>query len=337
VQQDPAKTELCVIVQDTGPGIREDDRQRIFEAFERLDYTGVGIEGSGLGLNISIQTAQLLGGSIAVDSTVGEGSAFTVTLPLRSVSEESVAVGDKQSVDILFIDDDAILLDLVSRITTHEGMRPQTCSRPSDALQLLQERRFDIIFTDIQMPDLNGFALVERIRTAGFEGAETVPIIGLSARSQLSQEEYKAAGFSGFLFKPFTFDQLIGAIIHYTGKSVADRPTSSEETKNFSKLVEWASGDWEMGKEILRTFIADHQQNCHLLEQAFDADDWETIRNISHKMLPSMKMIFADRLVQLLEQYNSGSREKEHQALLLDLIRESIREASRFINKHVKD
>ncbi|MDR2804886.1 MAG: response regulator [Dysgonamonadaceae bacterium] len=339
LRNDPDKTELHIAVQDTGPGIREEDRQRIFEAFKRLDYTGSGVEGFGLGLNISIKMAQLLGGSITVDSTVGKGSVFTIVLPLYSIHPDETLPATNRSVDILFIDDDPIQLDLVSRITGREGMRPHTCSRSLDALQLLQEKHFDIIFSDIQMPDMNGFELVERIRMADFAGAKTIPIIGLSANSYVSQARFKKVGFSAFLVKPFTFDQLIQTILHYTAEQPAKDSENLEKQKpkGFEKLIAFAGDDEEAGKAIIRSFIANNQKNYQRLEQAFDADDWKTIRNVSHKMLPLMKMISDGTLITLLEKYNAGSQDKENQTLVLHLIEETIREAEQFINKHIKD
>jgi signal transduction histidine kinase/ActR/RegA family two-component response regulator len=332
----PERPQLLIAVQDTGPGIREDDRQHIFEAFKRLDYTGSEIEGLGLGLNISIKMAELLGGSITVDSTPGKGSLFTVRLPLCPFNQSI----PHQPIHILFIDDDTIQLDLVSRMTEREGMKPYACSHSRDALQILQEQQFDIIFSDIQMPDINGFALAERIRTAGFEGAKTIPLIGLSARSHISQEQYKKAGFSDFLLKPFTSSQLIQTILLHTGygtmEKIDERNDPTEPALGFARLIEPAGDDRKAGKAILRSFIADNKKNYRQLKQAFATDDWETIHQIAHKMMPLMKMISADSLTLLLEKYNAGSRDKESQTLFLNLIRETIREAIRFTNKYIK-
>ncbi|MDR0542028.1 MAG: hybrid sensor histidine kinase/response regulator, partial [Dysgonamonadaceae bacterium] len=337
LREDPEQTELSIVVQDTGPGIKEEDRQRIFEPFKRLDYTGSGVEGFGLGLNISIKMAQLLGGSVSVDSTVGEGSAFTIRLPLYPVRPAENQPFAKRSVDILFVDDDTVQLDLVSRITEREGMKPHICSCSSDALQLLQEKHFDIVFSDIQMPDMNGFELVERIRMADFDGAKTIPVIGLSADSYVSQVRYKKAGFTAFLFKPFTSNQLIQTIHQYAGDEPINSPVDATKANGFEQLMEFAGDDREAGKSIIRSFIADSQKNSRLLEQAFTSGDWASVRNVSHKMLPLMKMISGDPLVSLLEKYNAGSHDKENQALLLSLVKDIIQQAEQFISKHIKN
>jgi signal transduction histidine kinase/DNA-binding response OmpR family regulator len=331
LQEDSESAQLLISVQDTGPGIREADRQRIFEAFQRLEYTGAEIEGLGLGLNISLRLAERLGGAITVDSgPAGEGSVFTLRLPLTpfypTVGEEPVR--------ILFIDDDPIQLDLVFRMTEREGMQPHICSHSLDALQVLQEKPFDIIFSDIQMPDIDGFELARRIRSAGFAGATTIPIIGLSAHSHVSQERYAAAGFSGFLFKPFTSDQLIQIILYHTHRTEKEATpclARPQPAQGFARLIEPAGDDKAAAKAILHTFIADNKQNCRRLEQAFADDDWATVRQIAHKMTAVMKMISAEPLLALLEQYNAGRPDKENRALCIRLIRKTLREAAQFI------
>jgi CheY-like chemotaxis protein/anti-sigma regulatory factor (Ser/Thr protein kinase) len=327
--------ELLIAVRDTGPGIKEQDKKQIFEAFKRLDYTGRDIEGFGLGLNISHKMAQLLGGSISVDSSLGKGSVFTVNLPLHkmnpAVSQPVKRLSNSRPVQILFIDDDTIQLDLVSKITEREGMTPHTCSHSLEALNLLQKGHFDIVFSDIQMPDMNGFELVGRIRRSDFDGAATIPVIGLSANSYMSQATYKEAGFTSFLVKPFTSGQLVETIYHYTTGS--ERPaveTAPKKNQGFEALIEFAGDDPQAGKSIILSFVTETEKSYKLLAQAFADNDWETVRHLSHKMLPLMKMISANELVSLLESYAAGGQDK-NKALLLKLIQENIQAASKFI------
>jgi signal transduction histidine kinase/CheY-like chemotaxis protein len=332
--RDKQQTRLVISAQDTGPGIKEQDKKQIFDAFKRLDYTGKGIEGFGLGLNISHKLAQLLGGAITVDSTMGKGSVFTITLPLQAmqpaVAQSVTKQPDAHPLRVLFIDDDIIQLDLLSKVTEREGMIPHTCSNSLEALDLLQKEPFDIVFSDIQMPDMNGFELVERIRLSNFEDAKTIPVIGLSANSYVSEAKYKEAGFSAFLVKPFTFDRLIHTIYEYTGTENVDT-VAVPGKKGFEVLIEFAGGDLSAGKSIIRSFIRETEKNQALLEQAFAAGDWETIRNISHKMLPLMKMISAKQLVSLLQNYAAGNQDHEEKNLLLNLIKDTITDADTFL------
>ena len=329
------KPELVISVQDDGPGIKEEDQRRIFNAFKRLDYTGQGVEGFGLGLNIASKMTQLLGGDISVESTVGKGSLFTITLPIYFISPVITKPvrkpEEKRPVQVLFIDDDPIQRDLLSKITQREGMIPHTCSSAREALNTLQNEHFDIIFSDIRMPDITGFELVKQIRSSDFEGAETVPVIGLSAESNVSEARYKGAGFSDFLVKPFTFDQLIRMIHRYTGNAPVPQPAVSEKNRNFESLIAFAGDDPQAGKSIIRSFITETEKNYQALEQAFLENDWETIRDVAHKMLPLAKMISARQLVLLLQHYADGMRTKDDKAQLMSLIWENIQAADQFI------
>jgi signal transduction histidine kinase/CheY-like chemotaxis protein len=324
------KTKLLLSIKDTGPGIKEQDKDRIFQEFERLDYTGRNIEGSGLGLSISNKLAQLLGGSIAVDSTLGKGSIFTLTIPLEDIKSEKKYYG-KNRLKILFIDDDIVQLNLLTEWLKREEMILHTCSNALEALQIVQKEHFDIVFSDIQMPNMNGIELVERIRMSSFEKARTMPIVALSANSHLTEGRYREAGFSAFLAKPFTSQQLFDLIYQYTGKENATGENDSAyKEKGFNALIAFAGNDSGAEKSIMRSFIEETKKNYALLEHAFKNQKWETVKNIAHKMLPIMKMISAKKLIPLLEDYERGSRSQENKLLLLKLIREKIQEAESF-------
>ena len=330
------RPELVISVKDTGPGIREEDQQQIFNAFKRLDYTGEGIEGFGLGLNIASKMTRLLSGDISVESTVGKGSLFTVTLPVYFISPViSQPVDEPEEehpVQVLFIDDDPIQRDLLSKIAQRAGMIPHACASAQEALNTLQKQHFDVIFSDIRMPDMTGFELVKQIRALDFEGAEVVPVIGFSAEANVSETRYKNAGFSVFLVKPFTFDQLIRMIRQYTGQIPVSPPVIPEKNRNFESLIAFAGDDPQAGKSIIRSFITETEKNYYLLKQAFSENDWETIQHVAHKMLPLAKMISAHQLVVLLRHYADGMRSKDDRTQLLSLIWENIQAANQFIS-----
>jgi len=328
------------------PGIKEKDKTKIFEEFRRLEYTGVGIEGLGLGLNISNKLAQLLGGAIEIDSTYGKGSVFTVRMPLQldqNNKEEKTKkkqnhpkkTQKNESIDknikILFIDDDPIQLNLLAELMKREGLVPYLCSNAWDALLLIQKEQFDIIFSDIQMAGMNGFELAERIRAASFAPSSQVPVIGLSANSNMPESKFKEAGFSGFLPKPFTSEQLFEVIRLQTSLIHKNKESYPSENKGFVALTQFAGNDASAAKTIIDSFITENKKNLELLETAFEKEDWKTIADISHKMIALMKMIAAEELVALLQEYENGSQSKENKLPLLALIRNKIEDAETFI------
>ena len=350
LNEEKRNASLVVSVKDTGPGIKEEDKEIVFEEFKRLNYSNSGIEGTGLGLNISIKLAQLLGGSIDLDSAVGKGSIFTITIPLHPLidaesfaKEKSIHISDqrnalpmkeidKSQLRILFIDDDVVHLNLLAELLKQEGVIPHLCSSSLEALDLLQEERFDIIFSDIQMPDMNGFELVECIRMSDFDGSVTIPIIGLSANSHLSESKYKEAGFCEFLAKPFVPEQLFEIIYKYTGKGNLKLEDVSFSEKNvFASLLRFAGGDPNAEKLIMQSFVDESKKNIVLLTQAFNETNWQAVEKLAHKIRPLMRMIAAPKIIFILEEYEGGSQSKENESVLLNLIWEKIEEAEEFL------
>ena len=339
---------LIMSVRDTGSGIKEEDKAKVFEEFRRL-HSSAGTEGSGLGMNIAQKLSQLLGGTIELESTLGKGSVFTVKIPLlpfRAHENGSTTNGQlektsvwenkkiNKKIKILFIDDDIVQLNLLSELMKRENLNAYTCSNAIEALQLIQKEQFDIIFSDIQMSDMNGFELVERIRSATFSNSSNIPVIGLSANSHISEAKYKEAGFSGFLSKPFTSNQLFEIILSYVAVDKKHTEGSSlEKNEGFAMLTQFAGNDTDAASTIIHSFIDENNKNIVVLEEAFEKEDWETIAGVSHKMVPLMKMISARELVSLLQEYENGSQSKENKKLLLDHIKGTIEEAEEFLNK----
>jgi signal transduction histidine kinase/CheY-like chemotaxis protein len=341
MEKDKNKTYLILSVKDTGPGIKEKDKEKIFNEFYRLEYIGVGIEGLGLGLNISNKLVQLLGGAIEIDSTFGKGSIFTVRIPLqpydnKEEKQKTNLPGNKKikenllldkNVKILFIDDDIVLLNLLWELMKREGLISYICSNALDALQLIQTKSFDIIFSDIQMTDMNGFELVERIRSATSDSSFHIPVIGLSANSNIQESQFKEAGFSDFLSKPFTSEQLFEMIKLHTSPIHENKKAFSSGKEGFIMLTQFAGNDTKVAKSIIELFINENKKNLEILKTAFEKEDWKTIAAISHKMIALMKIIAAKELVAILQEYENGCQSKENELPLLKLIEEKIQEA----------
>ncbi len=335
------QSQLVLSVKDNGPGIKEENMALLFQEFQRFNNS---VEGYGLGLPITERLTKALGGSITVDSSLGKGSDFTVTIPLfptdeitnkKNISGGNSGIGieipaiatDKR---ILFIDDDIIQLNLYSELLKQKGFSPIISSASGEALNLLQKIRFDIVFSDIQMPDMNGFELVEHIRNSSFEGASSIPIVALSA-VPIPEQRLLEAGFSGFLSKPFTSKQLFFVIEQFLANQLSLENSSYENNnKGFYSLIEFASDDKNAARAILQTFIDESKKNIELLKKAYQNDDWEEIKQISHKMLPTMKMISAKEIICILQEHQNNNRKKENETILLDLICEEIEKAEEF-------
>ncbi|HIZ05610.1 MAG TPA: hybrid sensor histidine kinase/response regulator, partial [Candidatus Phocaeicola gallistercoris] len=201
-------------VSDTGCGMTQQEQERIFQAFTRLK-NAQGQEGFGLGLSITQKLVELLNGSIKIESTPGKGSTFTITLPLRE-SKEQLAndlPSDNITTDIriLMIDDDRIQLNLTETMihtlcnkqNSDKSPTIYCCQTKEEVFNLLKTTSFDLILTDIQMPGMNGFELLNALRYSGIPGINEIPVVAITARSDMNESDFRAKGFAGCLFKPF--------------------------------------------------------------------------------------------------------------------------------------
>lgn len=335
---------LQISVKDTGPGIRKEHQEIIFDEFRRLDFHQGTTEGSGLGLTITKKLVNRLNGTISVVSDLGKGSEFIVKLPLKKTEKKQYDNNDvtplpvhqttqsKGGKKILFIDDDIIQLNLYSELLKDEGFQTTICQNSLDALSLIQTNQFNLIFSDIQMPDMNGFELVERIRMGTFAGAQIVPVIALSGSSKVSEQKFEEAGFSAFISKPFTSESILKIVHYFLGGEDYQHPSQTEKKeKGFAALMEFASEDVEAGKAIVHSFIVESNKNIEVITEALAGNDWNSIKKTTHKMLPLMRMVSTDELVSVLVELENGSTDHEKVNRLIQLTKEQVHAAKEFL------
>ena len=237
---------LKLSVIDTGKGMEPGDRERIFQEFTRLPGAQ-GEEGFGLGLSIVRMLVQLLEGRIEVDSALGKGSTFTLRVPLYPVAldNDTSALNDQTSGDpqtqipalhILLIDDDRIQLTLTAAMLAQSGITSVTCLQLDELLEALRTDTFDVLLTDVQMPAMNGFDLLNLLRASNIPQAKTIPVVAVTARSDMKREEFLQHGFAGSLHKPFTVNELLTEI-GVLQADIATVDTAPSSALNFSALT----------------------------------------------------------------------------------------------------
>lgn len=207
-----------IAVADTGPGISGAQQGRLFQAFAQVDASTVRkFGGTGLGLAICRQLATLMGGDIRLSSREGEGSVFTVSVPLPEAVAAQPAEPDTVDVSlaglrILVADDNAINLAVARAILEAFGASLATAGNGAEALDLLRREPVDLVLMDIHMPIMDGFEALTRLR-AGEGGPNDVPVIALTADAMTGAiEALLAAGFDGVAPKPINPQQLVGMI-----------------------------------------------------------------------------------------------------------------------------
>lgn len=270
---------LHISVLDTGMGIGLEEKKRIFGAFERLDNAR-NIPGFGLGLAITARLVSLMQGHVEVESVPGEGSRFSVFLPMLPAGhpvcpEEKFSPVCELPVDIrvLVIDDNSIQLGVISRMLSRSQIHCDCCSDVRELMDCLNKQKYDLLLTDIQMPGTNGFSVLELLRTSNIPRAWEIPVIAITARSD-KKGEYLTAGFADCLYKPFSEEELLAAV------SQMDRPA-------FAAIME---GE-ENVEEMLDLFIKDTMGELAGIRDAFSTGDYKKLGSIIHKAAPLWEMI----------------------------------------------
>jgi len=207
-----------VEVLDTGLGLTEQELSRLFEPFQRLRAEGSGVEGTGIGLALSRRLAQAMSGDITVRSTPGEGSTFTVTIRRSATAlvlatepaREGQTQQEQQAVaaTVLYIEDNPVnALVMQAMLTRIPGLEMLHAEDGEPGLALALTRTPQLILTDIQMPGMDGFALLQQLRC--HEATRHIPVVAITAdATATSLERGRAAGFDGYLTKPVQMDEL---------------------------------------------------------------------------------------------------------------------------------
>ena len=312
-------SKLTIAIADTGKGMASEDRERIFQEFTRLSGAQ-GEEGFGLGLSIVKKLVTLLEGTIDVQSTLGKGSCFTVTLPLypvgksiaesestesenADITEESAVIPPMKVIRVLLIDDDRIQLNLTAAMLKQHGIDAVCCEQLEQLIEQLRSSVFDVLLTDIQMPAINGFDLVKLLRASNIPQAKTIPVIAVTARSEMDKAALHEHGFAGCLHKPFTVKELLMTVNE--GQLSADEAHITEDMAtagiNFSALTAYSEDDPEAASSIIQTFIEETGKNIERMQQALNDKEVDGIAAMAHKLLPLFTMIGVDEAIPLLE------------------------------------
>ena len=360
IQVDYEQNRFTFRVEDTGCGMSIQEQQRVFQAFTRLQ-SAQGQEGFGLGLSITKKLVELLNGEIAIESAPGKGSMFQVVLFLPKVTKAPITQvetlsDDKKQWRILLIDDDRIQLNLTEVMIydlfnhAQHNIPPviKCCTQPEELFKLIASETFDIVFTDIQMPAMNGFELLQKLRSLDVPQAKNIPVIAITARSDMDETDFCTQGFAGCLHKPFNQTDLLKIFKTHmqddwkenTVQTETDsKPSDTECTYNFSPLTAFSGDDPAAAHEILETFIGESTKNYERMKQALSNKDMADLCNVAHKMLPTFTMIEARKAIPALQwlEFHRGNTDlsdeaKQHADEALSCIADVIKEAKKVLN-----
>ena len=314
IAKEKRANKLMVRIADTGIGISNEKKEKIFEEFSQEN---IGIEkrfgGSGLGLAISKKLVELLKGSIHLESEQGVGSEFTIKIPIKlaetfaapSSTPEEVMLKKADNLEVLIVDDEPSQISLLTELIKATGMKPRSSTNGEEALEMLKKGKIDLVLTDIQMPKMDGFLLLENIRN--HEATRDIPVIALSGKTDVAPEEYLRRGFSGSLLKPYSSGELLSMIEKALQVSFVKKESKSSPEYNGSRSYSleevnlFAGGDKKALDVILTAFIDSSRKNLEALREAQEKGDEERMAAIAHKMLPMFRQLKADPIVKKLE------------------------------------
>lgn len=311
---------IHISVIDTGIGIA---RKKHGDVFKEFTQAHAGIEkkfgGTGLGLTISQKILELLDGEIKLESEEGQGSIFTVIIPCipsynnfdREVINEEITPIELyptfRGKKILIVDDDNMQLTLMKELLANYPLIIHTELNALSVLSLLEKGNFDLILTDIQMPSLDGFELVKRIRNSTYKHVLNIPVVALSGKRDLTEKDFTEGGFAGHHPKPIHLSKLLSLIAEIFGDDTVINDAKLKDTElkesaifNLRSLSQFTNNDPVSLRTIINTFIDSAIENCEALKEAAIVNDRQRLAETAHKMIPMLKQMEVFSIVELL-------------------------------------
>ncbi|MDO4728190.1 MAG: ATP-binding protein [Bacteroidota bacterium] len=306
---------IIFAVEDSGIGIATDAQQLIFDEFTQAnDSIEQQFGGTGLGLNISKRLAHLLDGKIWVESTLGKGSIFYLQIPYiednqtetNTLNKSYLYIDNKKLKDkkILYVDDDNQQLILMELFLKDCPFLFTTLNNPNEVIAVLEKEKYDLLFTDIQMPQKSGFVLIEEIRN--HHSLKNIPVVALSGKKDLDTDFFKSKGFTDSLEKPtdkFKIIEVITKLLDFEMNMEQHKKNETSDSDNhklfnLNQLKQFTFDDNQALISILNTFISSY---TNYLDDLTHLSDKESVSSLAHKMIPMLKQVESYQLVPILE------------------------------------
>ena len=323
------ETETLVFsVEDNGVGIKKEDLPNLFGSFQRMDEKrNRNIEGTGLGLAIVKHLVRLMDGTVDVQSEYGKGSTFTVSIPQKIVGSGTIADykmnEEKKEEDsvvnryrapkakVLVVDDNNLNLIVAEGFLKRTGASVTVCESGIECLELLKKERYDLIFLDHMMPEMDGVETLQRSQTMQENKNRFTPVIALTANAISGvRERYLAMGFTDYVSKPIDSHILYEVFFRNIAQNLVEEivspekqesgTESSEEKKPSGNLIdtkkglEFCGGDKEMYSMLLNGFADEFEENRGRLEKFLKDEDWKNYEILVHALKSNGKTLGTD-------------------------------------------
>ena len=339
---------LVIAIKDTGIGIKKEDLPTIFARYKRVDEKiNKNIEGTGLGLAIVQSLLKLMDGTIEIESTYGEGSTFTVVIPQEiygnsTISSYKAAATDKMEKSIedlyiapdarvLVVDDNKVNLVVAKGFLKRTQAQVTTCESGKECLEHMKKTKFDIIFLDHMMPEMDGVETLHRSQSMLGNLNRFTPIIVLTANAISGmREKYLDLGFSNYISKPIDSHLFYEIFYHSIPQNIIEpRPMTPETAapqdsitkKPDDKILDidqnsgisLCGGDRELYLNTLKTFCQEKPETQKKLVQFLMAEDWLNYQIVAHSLKSNALLIGNKEFSDLALQLESACKEKQVQ------------------------
>lgn len=335
---------LIISVKDTGMGIKKEDMGKLFESFQRLDEEkNRNIEGTGLGMNITMSLLKLMDGEMKVESEYGKGSDFTVTIPQKIVCDEPA--GDFETIRsrreqnlsmkqqffeapearVLVVDDNSMNLTVFQSLLKRTKMQITTADSGKKCLELVQKQQYHIIFMDHMMPEMDGIETLHEIRKLSNCPNHDTPVIALTANALSgAREGYLKEGFADFLTKPIDGDLLEQTTMKYLPETlIRNAMEAGEETEKDNVEMDdrkylqygisiengllYAKKDREMYLDLVRMFVKDRTKQ-DTIYQFLVGENMKDYAILVHGLKGNARMLGADQLADMAFEHEKQSK-----------------------------
>lgn len=327
---------LKMDIVDTGIGIAADKQETVFAKFQQADSsTARKFGGTGLGLAITKELTELMGGTISLSSEPNKGTTFTVLIPVKIADETSVThlhtmetceeseLAVNREARILIVDDNPVnVMFMEKALKKYAFTHIASAITGAQALEMVQEKPYDLLFMDGQMPEMDGFEATRKIREATLKWPQP-KIIGATADAmQGAKERCKKAGMDDYISKPIDKKKLGALLVKYlpssskktkknaplkstntkakqNQKQSSESPKASKHTIDWNHLNDFTEGDVEMENILIQAFREDSEKDIALLKKAYESDQHTNWQKVSHKLYGSASALGAMELAEL--------------------------------------
>ena len=333
---------LRVEVSDTGIGIKDEDLGKLFESFKRIEEKrNRHIEGTGLGISIVCKLLAMMDSKLEVESQYAIGSTFGFNLKLRVTDPEPVGKYEEKRKSVLSHDEEAHIYAPKARILVTDdngmnlkvainfmkifGITPVTCSSGAETVELMRKEKFDIVFLDHMMPNMDGIETLKVLKDEDLLGGAVV--IALTANAVVGAEaQYLSAGFDGYLSKPITVNDIEKTLKKYLPSGVIENGASEAPGVKSSKLsldklralglnvdaaLVYTCNDEDFYMELLTDYAESAADKCHDLSAYLENGDIKNYEILVHSLKSASKTVGADGVSEQARALEEASRNKD--------------------------